>query len=51
MKEKRESHTLRFSAAGWKLLTERAKSLFGSERSRARYLEQLLNEAANAEKK
>lgn len=41
MREKRESHTLRFSQMGWKLITERAKELFGSEKSRARYLEQL----------
>jgi hypothetical protein len=49
MKEIRANHTLRFSDAGWKLITIRAKE---KGRSRARYLEELtLNEAANAENK
>ena len=41
MKEKRETHSLRFSRAGWGVITERAKALFGSEENRARYLENL----------
>jgi hypothetical protein len=41
MWESRESHTLRFSRAGWRLISERAKALFGSEENRARYLENL----------
>ena len=48
MKETRQSHTLRFSDAGWKLITIRAKD---KGRSRARYLEELtLNESMNSEK-
>jgi len=42
MSETRETHSLRFSRAGWKLITERAKAVLGSEDSRARYLEDLV---------
>jgi hypothetical protein len=53
MKERRETHSLRFSSAGWKLITIRAKETLGLKRGRvqrARYLEQLtLNEAQKNE--
>lgn len=41
MTETRESYTLRFPPSVWKLITKRALALFGSEKSRARYLERL----------
>ncbi len=42
MSEIRESHTLRFRPSRWRVITERAKALFGSEKNRARYLEDLV---------
>lgn len=53
MKIVRQSHTLRFSEPGWKLITARAKlrlPLYRGKIQRARYLEELtLNESASAE--
>lgn len=39
MKEIRESHTLRFSRAGWRLLGECALALYGTEDARGQYIE------------
>jgi hypothetical protein len=55
MKITRKTHSLRFSNAGWKLITIRAKERLGLDNrrriQRARYLEELtLNESANSEK-
>jgi len=46
MRETRETHSLRFSLKGWKVITERARMIYGDKDNRARYIEDLaLNEA------
>lgn len=50
MKETRYTYSLRFPPKVWRVITKRAKALFGSEESRARYLEDLaLKEAKENE--
>jgi hypothetical protein len=46
MKETRQTYSLRFSRKNWKLITERAKALFGLNKQgqvqRAKYIEYLV---------